>query len=262
MLIVFFLQKKLLVGHFSDLKQVHCNGCFTLARTPHVELNLTPFFGETWKWELEINLGPMDWELLEGCSSYFPSPTWKQGAIYIQHFGLPPNTRLFPPMLFLEVSVIISDDLYEMLVLFGSLPLTKKYIHHNLFSLGKNLSALFGAVIFWSKTWNQGITCWFLSWDPADFADVFAPKPSIKKCSAPTGQQKKLGPVCSVGEKKGQFPTVQNTGWRSSFGDQKRILLVTFAFLCKALALAEEQYLRLQKCWWRIGWKWLKWPIK
>ena len=88
-------------------------------------------------------------------------------------------------MLFLEVSVIISDDLYEMLVLFGSLPLTKKYIHHNLFSLGKNLSALFGAVIFWSKTWNQGITCWFLSWDPADFADVFAPKPSIKKCSAP-----------------------------------------------------------------------------
>lgn len=176
-------------------------------------------------------------------------------------------------MLFLEVSVIISDDLYEMLVLFGSLPLTKKYIHHNLFSLGKNLSALFGAVIFWSKTWNQGITCWFLSWDPADFADVFAPKPSIKKCSAPLAffffnralsnrPTKKLGPVCSVGEKKGQFPTAQNTGWRSSFGDQKRILLVTFAFLCKALALAEEQYLRLQKCWWRIGWKWLKWPIK
>ena len=145
MLIVFFLQKKLLVGHFSDLKQVHCNGCFTLARTPHVELNLTPFFGETWKWELEINLGPMDWELLEGCSSYFPSPTWKQGAIYIQHFGLPPNTRLFPPMLFLEVSVIISDDLYEMLVLFGSLPLTKKiYTSQSIFPWQKPIRFVWG----------------------------------------------------------------------------------------------------------------------
>lgn len=129
----------------------------------------------------------MDWELLEGCSSYFPSPTWKTGSNLYSTFWAPPKkTRLFPPILFLEVSVIISDDLYEMLVLFGSLPITKKiYTHHNLFSLGKNLSALFGAVIFWSKTWNQGITCWFLSWDPADFADVFAPKPSIKKCSAP-----------------------------------------------------------------------------
>lgn len=115
----------------------------------------------------------------------FLSPTRKTGSNLYSTFFAPPKNTPISTDFFLEVSVIISDDLYEMLVLFGSLPITKKYIHHNLFSLGKNLSALFGAVIFWSKTWNQGITCWFLSWDPADFADVFAPKPSIKKCSAP-----------------------------------------------------------------------------
>lgn len=33
----------------------------------------------------------MDWELLEGCSSYFPSPTWKTGSNLYSTFWAPPK---------------------------------------------------------------------------------------------------------------------------------------------------------------------------
>ena len=58
----------------------------------------------------------------------------------------------------------------------------------------------------------------------------------------------------SVGEKKGKFPHFKIHDDASVLVTKKSVCHI---FLCKALALAEEQHLRLQKCWWRIGWKWL-----
>ena len=89
---------------------------------------------------------------------------------------------------------------------------------------------------------------WGVCWLP--FVGIFFKIVNLK----PAQQQRRFFQDFPFGWKEGKIPTVQNTGWRSSFGDKQICLSY---FLCKALALAEEQYLRLRKCWWRIGWKWL-----
>ena len=128
---------------------------------------------------------------------------------------------------------------------------------------------VFWAVFFHgSKPWNQGFTLAIPNQRSADPSNK-KKCPPRQSCGVFVGclsvafflnSQFETSPATTsfffriflLGEKKGKVP-------RFKIQDDGAVLVTNKSachiFLCKALALAEEQYLRLRKCWWRIGWK-------